>query len=715
MYEYETEKASDEQWSRMEHLLDQFNEDTLDEMNVEEQLEKVIEVIEDGLEKCLNKKKEFEEEMEEEKEEVKSGNFIPKKVRKLMKRKQVLSNRLMSSKNWHKNYKVKLELEEVEEELDENYKLRRQSEEKKAIGKLYSDSKYFYKYANKFSKTRGQLNGFLDKDENIIKDPFKMSEMLRTQYQSVASKPKESFVVHDPDYFFFFTSPDSFSSSSSNLTFPSSSPPTPSPNIARCEDCETERVHCCVEDEDFEENVKDGPSRDDWRRLLLDHIDRIQCPPSSPQDNTRGGNLNNAHCGNQSSKNRQGPNETMTHMEFDWKDISLAIDNIPSGSSPGPDGIPVILLKKTKKPISRILTKILKASLRTGMIPSNLKMSCIIPIHKGGTQGDPSNFRPISLTSHIIKTMERVIRRCIILYLEHFNKLDPRQHGSRSGRSTLSQLLKHQDDIIKALEDEANLDCIYLDFAKAYDKVDHGILLYKLKQIGISGNLGRWIMCFLTDRKQYVMVKGRKSQIFTLISGVPQGSVLGPLLFLIFIGDLSEGVTADTLIYVDDSKVKDIVKTEEDVEKLQENLDKIYLWETTNNMKFNGGKFLVVRYGKNESLKENTIYFTSEMTETILQVESCRDLGITMQDNGTFTFQIEKICKKVRQKSGWILRTFFSRNQKFMRHMWNTLVQPHVDYCSQLWAPGSGTELEKIEGLLRTFTSKIPAVKHLSY
>ena len=142
------------------------------------------------------------------------------------------------------------------------------------------------------------------------------------------------------------------------------------------------------------------------------------------------------------------------------------------------------------------------------------------------------------------------------------------------------------------------------------------------------------------------MVKGRKSKMFLLVSGVPQGSVLGPLLFLIFIGDISEGVTADTLVYVDDSKVKDKVKTNEDVENLQENLDKIYTWEENNNMKFNGGKFLVIRYGKDKNLKENTIYFTSEMKETIMQVENCRDLGITMQDNVTFSLQVEQVCKK---------------------------------------------------------------------
>ena len=200
-----------------------------------------------------------------------------------------------------------------------------------------------------------------------------------------------------------------------------------------------------------------------------------------------------------------------------------------------------------------------------------------------------------------------------------------------------------------------------------------------------------------------------------MISGVPQGSVLGPLLFLIFIGDISEGVNASILVYVDDSKVKANVRTPEDVELLQEDLDKIYSWERRNNMQFNGGKFLVLRYGKNQELKENTIYFTGEMEETITGVNQCRDLGVIMQDDASFTLQQEKVAIKVRQKCGWVLRTFYSRNQKFMKHMWNTLIQPHLDYCSQLWAPTEGAELEKLEGLLRSFTSKIPAVKSLNY
>ena len=377
--------------------------------------------------------------------------------------------------------------------------------------------------------------------------------------------------------------------------------------------------------------------------------------------------------------------------------------------------ISAIMMKQARIPISRMLCKLFKSSLQTGEIPKILKLAFIVPIHKGRSRAETVNFRPISLTSHVMKAFERVMRRTLVNFLEINMKIDPKQHGSRAGRSTLSQLLQHQDEILSALENGENIDSIYLDFSKAYDKVDHGILVHKLRALGITGKMGRWILSFLTRRYQVVLVEGRKSKFSLLISGVPQGSVLGPLLFLIFIGDIGDGVTASVLIYVDDSKVKDKVNTEEDVEKLQSNLNKIFLWEKTNNMKFNGGKFQILRYGPNKELKENTLYFTGEMIDVIEQVSQVKDLGIILTDDGKFEEQIEIAAKKARQKCGWLLRSFYTRNETFLRQMFNTLVQPHLDYCSQLWSPQEGQHLDKMESVLRNFTRKITTLKQLNY
>ena len=190
---------------------------------------------------------------------------------------------------------------------------------------------------------------------------------------------------------------------------------------------------------------------------------------------------------------------------------------------------------------------------------------------------------------------------------------------------------------------------------------------------------------------------------------------MGPLLFLIFISDIGKDVLASILLFVDDSKVKDYIASEEDVRKLQDNPDEIFKWEELNNIKFNGDKFQVLRCGENKNIKNDTLYFTSNMEDVIEEVDKCRDFGIIMENTAKFDSHIDKVCKQVRQKCGWILHTFYSRNPKFLRHMYNTLVQPHIDFSSQLWAPPEGPAMDRIEQLLRNYTAKIPAVKDLPY
>ena len=265
------------------------------------------------------------------------------------------------------------------------------------------------------------------------------------------------------------------------------------------------------------------------------------------------------------------------------------------------------------------------------------------------------------------------------------------------------------------MEEGSNIDAVFLDFAKAFDKVDHGLLVHKLKQMGVKGKLGRWIQNFLKGRTNEVLVDDQKSLKFLLKSGIPQGSVLGPILFLIYISDIGDNLGVEPFVYIDDTKAIKKIHNEDDVEKLQEDISKLHDWGKRNNMEFNNKKFVVLRYGKNLEIKENTSYFSGETDEIIEEKESTRDLGIIMQNDASFNEHIEKICKKVRQKSGWMFRSFYNRQGWFLRHMWNSLIQPHIDYCSQLWAPEEGGELQKIEKLLKDYTAKIPEVSKMTY
>ena len=234
--------------------------------------------------------------------------------------------------------------------------------------------------------------------------------------------------------------------------------------------------------------------------------------------------------------------------------------------------------------------------------------------------------------------------------------------------------------------------------------------------MGIYGKLGVWIHNFLTARTQEILANGAKSAASNVKSGVPQGTVLGPLLFIIMINDLSDNVE-DSLVslFADDTRVTRIIKEENDLEKLQEDLDKVYKWQQDNNMLFNSKKFELLRYGKNQYLKTITNYMTPDCEDVISAKTVVRDLGVEMNDEAHFVDHINKVCSKVSQKAGWILRTFACRQTNFMKLMWKQLLQGHIDYASQLYQPLQSSNLERIENLQRNFTGRIPQVKEQNY
>jgi hypothetical protein len=405
---------------------------------------------------------------------------------------------------------------------------------------------------------------------------------------------------------------------------------------------------------------------------------------------------------------------TLTEIDFTTDDIVQAMDALSTNSAPGPDAIPAMLLKNCKYAIAVPLLSIWKKSFESGSIAQIYKNALVIPIHKGGSKATPKNYRPISLTSHIIKIFERVLRSKLAAYLEVNNLLNPTQHGFRSGRSCLSQLLQHYDHILECLERGHGVDVVYLDFAKAFDKVDHGILCHKLRQLGVGGKVGVWIHNFLQNRVQKISVNGALSADSPVISGVPQGSVLGPLLFLVHINDIDEGLSNHVSSFADDTRISSHIKSIEDVEIFQNDLNTIYNWQDINNMSSNDNKFEVLRYGKNHLVKINTSYISSNGS-AINTKNSVRDLGVIMSDSATFTDHIDHIVIKSKQLIGWILRTFSRRDSLTMKTLWTSLIQPHLDYCSQLWSPHKIGDIQNLESLPRKFTSYITEVNNLNY
>ena len=377
---------------------------------------------------------------------------------------------------------------------------------------------------------------------------------------------------------------------------------------------------------------------------------------------------------------------TLDNIPFDRVDILNVIDKLSVSAAAGPDGIPAILLKKCKHSLVDGLEILFRLFLKNGNLPKMMKQAFIIPIHKGGSRGIPANYRPVSLTSHIMKKFERVIREVLVCHLEVSEKLNRNQHGFRARRSCLSQLLDHYDKILSILEEGNNVDSIYLDFSKAFDKVDIGILCHKLRRMGISGRLGKLLHNILSGRDQIILANGIKSKASLVKSGVPQGTVLGPILFLVLINDIDKDISDESFIslFADDTRIARKVSSEEDIEALQSDLEKLYNWQADNNMLFNSNKFEILRYGKDQELKNSTLYMTPNCEDIIEEKECLRDLGILMSKDANFSSHAEHVCSQVRKKSGWILRTFHCRNTWFLKLMWKSLDQGHVDYCSQL-------------------------------
>ena len=281
--------------------------------------------------------------------------------------------------------------------------------------------------------------------------------------------------------------------------------------------------------------------------------------------------------------------------------------------------------------------------------------------------------------------------------------MNPTQHGFRSGRSTMTQLLNYYENIMDIIVEGYAVDSIYLDFSKAFDKVDHDILLAKLKNLGIGGKVHSWISSFLKNRQQMVRVEGHFSEKVWVKSGVPQGSVLGPLLFLIMMLDITDGIKHGTLSsFADDTRLWMRIKNILDTNKLQEDLDALYRWSELNNMDFNSDKFEGQSYGKNEEQ-----HYQAPDLSTIAQNNVLKDLGIYMAEDLKFEKHIHNTVAKGQRMSGWVLRTIKSRRADHMKTLLKSLVRSQLEYCSMLWSPREQRLINSIESVQREFTRRI--------
>ena len=398
--------------------------------------------------------------------------------------------------------------------------------------------------------------------------------------------------------------------------------------------------------------------------------------------------------------------------ELEMKNYLL---NLKSEKSPGTDELHPRLLKECASTLARPLKMLFDLTMKTGTIPDDWKRAEIRPIYKKkGKKTDPSNYRPVSLTSVVCKVFEKIIKATLSHHLTSNNLLSPHQFGFISGRCTNTQLLVTLQQWQKYLDNDVPTDIAYMDFRKAFDAVPHERLLYKLNRYGINGKLHNWIRSFLTSRTQYVKINNSKSPEMPVSSGVPQGSVLGPMLFIYYINDLPEVCTVETKIYADDTKAFTPIKEDNDRIRLQDTIDKMYEWTDRWQLHFNETKCKILHVGKHNP--KHTYFIgngnsRTALEETILE----KDLGILVDPNLNFEEHIEHIIKRANSKKAQILNNFTFRSKKVLTPLFKSLVRPILEYNNTVWVSSYRKQIDLVESVQRSYTKHILEVKKFPY
>ena len=404
----------------------------------------------------------------------------------------------------------------------------------------------------------------------------------------------------------------------------------------------------------------------------------------------------------------------ISELNISREDIVKKLQSLKPDKSPGPDGLHPRVLKELSEEIADPLEMIFNKSMGTGKLPDKWKLAEVRPIFKKGDKTEPGNYRPVSLTSIVCKLYEGFIRDKLFEHLTVNGLLSEEQYGFCGGRSCTTQLLNTLNDWLYYLDNHIPVDAVYLDFRKAFDTVPHERLLKKLYGYGIRGHILQWIRDFLTNRYQYVSINDNNSCLSEVSSGVPQGSVLGPTLFIYFINDLPDVVSTFLKIFADDTKAYQPINSITDKNKLQDTINKLYEWSEKWLLKFNGSKCKVLHLGKNNPQYEYTIQ-DGDTIKTLEVTNSEKDLGVYMDPLLNFDIHIANVIKKARRLTGLIVRSITYKSKEIMVPLFKTLVRPHLEYAQAVWSPYKRKYINQIESVQRHFTKYIIGMYDLSY
>ncbi|MES9880859.1 MAG: reverse transcriptase family protein [Sedimenticola sp.] len=388
----------------------------------------------------------------------------------------------------------------------------------------------------------------------------------------------------------------------------------------------------------------------------------------------------------------------MPDLHISTKGIQTLLKNLKTEKASGPDKLQPLLLKELKDEISPILQVIFTRSLETGVMPTEWAIANVAPLFKKGEKSLAENYRPISLTCILCKVMEHIVTSNLCRHLNSNNILYDLQHGFREKRSCETQLAMLIEDLTRNASIGKQTDLVLLDFSKAFDKVNHEKLLYKLHCYGVRENTLNWIRAFLNGRSQKVVIEGEESGSVPVTSGVPQGSVLGPILFVIYINDLPDHIISQVRLFADDTAVYITIRHEDDGKTLQHDLDTLQVWEKNWDMHFNPSKCQILHISRTKSPVTSSYTLHGQVLEA---VASAKYLGATISNNLSWNQHITNITNKANSTLGFVKRNIKTTNPKVREQTYKTLVRPQIEYASVIWDPYTQQNINKIEMVQR--------------
>ena len=378
--------------------------------------------------------------------------------------------------------------------------------------------------------------------------------------------------------------------------------------------------------------------------------------------------------------------------------VKKLLSTLDSSKSCGPDNIPARILKHCCDEIAPILTVIFTQSLNSGNLPEDWLTANVTPTFKKGDRANPSNYRPISLTSICSKLLEHILYHSIMDHLTAHQILCDKQYGFRPNHSCETQLLNIVEEIQLSLDHHHAVDLVFIDFRKAFDTVPHQRLMKKLHHYGIQGNIYNWIFSWLTKRTQRVVIKGHSSTSIHVDSGVPQGTVLGPLMFLLYINDITTNITSSVRLFADDCVLYRVIHSEQDHHLLQQDLNYIIQWTKRWQMSLNTNKCAILTCSRSTSPPEFQYYIDNE---ALTRTNQHLYLGVLFHSSMSFSPHISNITSNAIKSLNFVRRNLNNCDESVKSAAYLGLIRPKLEYASSVWDPHLSKDIQAIERVQR--------------